>query len=190
MNNLPTCFVLGETGVGKSNFINAITHSNECKVSNGPESCTRNCKLVKTVLGNETFQFVDTPALSDVNNQKAIFEIKNEVSKYSNIKFLFILLDFQSRISRGLIEAIKTYMKIFPFYDFWNHVIIIFTKSYEDRGNGKDKILATLNETMKYNGMDLPSHIPIFFVDLRKNREENWRKELGVIESILKNGFK
>ena len=65
MNSLPTCFVLGETGVRKSNFINAITQSNECKTSNGPYSCTKNCKLVKTVLSNETFQFVDTQALLD-----------------------------------------------------------------------------------------------------------------------------
>ncbi len=91
MNNLPTFFVLGETRVGKSNFINAITQA---------LFLYKNCKLVKTVLGNETFQFVDTPALLDVDvdKEKVINEIKNEVSKYSNIKFLFILMDFQSLI--------------------------------------------------------------------------------------------
>ena len=99
-------------------------------------------------------------------------------------------MNFHNRISRGLIENIKIYMKIFPFYDFWNHVIIIFTNSYEGRGNRKDEVLANLKNSMKYINIDLPPHIPIYFVDLREDREENWRRELGLIEFILKNGLK
>ena len=78
MSRVPTCFVLGESGVGKSTFINAITHSNECKTSYGPEACTIYCKLVKSELGNKSIQFVDTPALSDIHwDKNSLKEIKN-----------------------------------------------------------------------------------------------------------------
>ncbi len=61
---------------------------------------------------------------------------------------------------------------MFPFYDFWNHVIIIFTNSYIGRGNRKDEVLSNLKNSMKYINIDLPPHIPIFFVDLKGQRRE------------------
>ena len=42
------CIVLGETGVGKSSFINGITNKQEaCKVSNSARACTTKFKIVK-----------------------------------------------------------------------------------------------------------------------------------------------
>ena len=41
------CIVLGETGVGKSSFINGITNKQEaCKVSNSARACTTKFKIL------------------------------------------------------------------------------------------------------------------------------------------------
>ena len=52
------CLVLGETGVGKSSFINGITNQKEaCKVSSKGKACTTKFKIVKTRNENSQYLF-------------------------------------------------------------------------------------------------------------------------------------
>ena len=37
--------LLGETGVGKSSFINSITNSNECQIGHSSKACTEQIQI-------------------------------------------------------------------------------------------------------------------------------------------------
>ena len=186
MSKVHTCFVLGECGVGKSTFINAITGTKQCYCSDSPYPCTKYYQLVKTEFENETFQFIDTPAIDNPSifdnsqNEMSIKEIKDAISKYSNIQVLIILLSYENpRISQGFNNALKTYMKIFPFKDFWSHVIFIYTKSYSRHSKHeldykRSKVLDKTINGLR-NTFGLKTNIPIFFGDF--SGEENWEME-------------
>ena len=51
--------VLGETGVGKSSFINAITQKYTCKVSSEPKACTIDYDIINCSHKGKEFFFVD-----------------------------------------------------------------------------------------------------------------------------------
>ena len=79
--------LLGETGVGKSSFINSITNSNECKIGHSSKACTEQIQIVKYFYDGYNIFFVDTPGLNDprgdFNNIMQIQQIKNKF--YINI---------------------------------------------------------------------------------------------------------
>ena len=59
-----TSIVLGETGVGKSAFINAINQKRELKISDGPYNCTKYIQGVIRKYNGQSFLFLDTPGFS------------------------------------------------------------------------------------------------------------------------------
>ena len=67
-------------------------------------------------------------------------------------------------------------MKIFPFKDFWSHVIFIYTKSYSrlSSDNERSKVLDKTINGLR-NTFGLKTNIPIFFGDF--SGEENWEME-------------
>jgi len=62
-SNKFSCLVLGETGVGKSSFINAITKTSKCEVGNEGKACTRDYDIIITNYNSNNFIFIDTPDL-------------------------------------------------------------------------------------------------------------------------------
>jgi predicted GTPase len=95
-------FVLGETGVGKSSFINGITNSNNCEVGDKGKACTVKFKISRVNIGYSQYSFIDTPGLNDAKgDEKNINEIKNGLSDYPNFRCIIILLKFQdTRLNR------------------------------------------------------------------------------------------
>ena len=66
------CLVIGETGIGKSSFINTITKSNEINASNSYyktqsniNACTKKFQISRTSYAHNTYSFIDTPELND-----------------------------------------------------------------------------------------------------------------------------
>ena len=51
--------LLGETGHGKSTFINKITNSTQCKVSPRANAYTKNIQMVKLFEDGLNFYFID-----------------------------------------------------------------------------------------------------------------------------------
>jgi ribosome biogenesis GTPase A len=68
LNNGYFCIVLGETGVWKSSFINAITRKNSCKIGNNAKAYTLNFKIESTSHNKDNYFFIDTPG--EVNELK------------------------------------------------------------------------------------------------------------------------
>jgi GTPase Era involved in 16S rRNA processing len=194
MNEDYICLVLGETGVGKSTFINGITRTKECKVSNKGKACTRNFKIVRTQYNRSIYSLIDTPGLNDAKgDEKNINQIKTALSYSPNFTCILFLLKFQDiRLTNSTTKNLKILMQCFPLKYFWKHVFIVRThadtssKKFErekakirnsivDSLNGKDENdnqdqkdyddFKDLKNYMIQNNIEFPQAIDEFYVD-------------------------
>ena len=110
-----TSIVLGETGVGKSAFINAINQKRELKISDGPYNCTKYTQTVTRKYNGQSFLFIDTPGFSSPNEDEkeyAFLEIERSFHTYKDlIRCILILKNFNDRrIRRNEFEFIQRIM--------------------------------------------------------------------------------
>ena len=131
------CLVLGETGVGKSSFINAITKTQQCGVGNGVKACTTDYDVINTNYNNNTFLFIDTPGLNDAKGDKDnIKQIKQAIVDYPEFRCILILMKFQDvRLPNSMVNTLQKYMGCFPLKEFWKHVFII--RTHADKSHKK-----------------------------------------------------
>lgn len=136
--------VLGETGVGKSTFINSITKSKNCKTSYDVTRCTNKYNVTRTIHNEKEYYFIDTPGFLEARGDEVYLnELKKAIIEYPKIRCLIILIHFEDRrINQILLENIKLLMEYFPTKKFFEHVIIVRTKAY-------DKYLKFSKEKMK-----------------------------------------
>ena len=186
------CLVLGETGVGKSSFINAITNSNNCEVGDEGKACTVKFKISKANIGNSQYSFIDTPGLNDAKgDEKNINEIKNGLSEYPNFRCILVLLKFQdTRLNRTTLNNLQTFMKCFPTKKFWEHVFIVRTHAEKNsrsfnqtKKKLKGEIVNSINNYddfkdfknfMIKKNIELPQKIDEYFVDNVKDEPDNF----------------
>ena len=123
------CLVLGESGVGKSSFINSICKTNKCKVKYTVDACTVDYDIIETKHNNNTFIFIDTPGLNDPKGDTGnLKQIKNIIVKHPEFTCILILMRFEEvRLTKCMVDTLKQLMNCFPIKDFWDHVIIIRT---------------------------------------------------------------
>ena len=197
------CLVLGETGVGKSSFINGITNQKEaCKVSSKGKACTTKFKIVKTRNENSQFYFIDTPGLNDAKgDEKNINEIKTGLSDYPKFRCILILLKFQDqRLKDTDIKNLRIFMQCFPSKKFWEHVFIVRThadtsskKFNKEKKKVEGKIVESINERdfidfknfMTYRNIELPTHIDEFYVDNDDQDENNYSNNEEEFDKIF-----
>lgn len=202
------CIVLGETGVGKSSFINAITRKNNCKIGNESKACTINFKIESTLHNQDNYFFIDTPGLNDAKgDEKNINEIKTSLSDYPNFRCILILLKFQDlKFTTTIINNLKIFMQCFPTKEFWKHVFIV--RTHADPGsrgfaNDKKKIEGAIVKSITSNEkdfidfknfmdkkkIDLPENIAEFYVDNVNDGSDNYefnKKEFNKIFNEIK----
>ena len=186
------CLVLGETGVGKSSFINGITNSNNCEVGDEGKACTVKFKISKANIGNSQYSFIDTPGLNDAKgDEKNINEIKNGLSEYPNFRCILVLLKFQdTRLNRTTLNNLQTFMKCFPTKKFWEHIFIVRTHAEKNsrsfnqtKKKLKGEIVNSINNYddfkdfknfMIKKNIELPQKIDEYFVDNVKDEPDNF----------------
>lgn len=190
-NNDYICLVLGETGVGKSSFINGITNGKECTVSNKGKACTTKFKIVNIEHEGCIYRFIDTPGLNDAKgDEKNINEIRTSLSDYPKFRCVLLLLKFQDkRLTDVNIKSLKTFMECFPSKQFWKHVFIVRTHadtSSKKFKKDKEKIKGTIEESinepdfinfkefMEQKKIELPKNIEQFYVDNDNEDEDNY----------------
>ena len=172
--------VIGITGSGKSEFINALAGEKVCEVSNKAESKTKEIQIVELLYKNNKFNVIDTPGLDDSkNNTKNIELIKNLLDTIPKIKKLLLIKHYNDvRFPESLQNALQVYMKAFPLKNFWEHVIVVNTyanpgdetfRDFMEQPHEKyiEKILNCDNliEFMKNNSINIPEDIKEYYVD-------------------------
>ena len=188
-----SALLFGETGAGKSSFINAFFEKKVAGVSGGAEKCTKEVIPIKDKRGSEEYTFIDTPGLNDIEkeeekNKKEIMDtIENEIKGNSEVTIKCILIFSEythDRLTGSYINALIFLMDLFPFKDFWKHVIIIRSKTtyinqYEENKERIDKMFAKKKQSlldgiienedlvkkMKDLNINIPDKINMKFVD-------------------------
>ena len=137
ISNINKILVLGKTGNGKSTLCNYILgyEKNKFNISNSADRCTTNVQGCISKKFPDIFM-IDTPGLDDPHgeDQKIINEIREQLktNHCQGIKAIILLVNLNdTRLSSDDQRIISIYAKMFPNRDFWQHVGIVFTKSYE-----------------------------------------------------------
>lgn len=66
-NNLPTLWLLGKTGAGKSSLIHAVTGDSKVEIGNGFRPCTMASAIYHFPMDKPLLRFLDTRGLADAN---------------------------------------------------------------------------------------------------------------------------
>ena len=184
--------VLGKTGVGKSSLINGISNEIRCFVPESTTSGTKEFEEINVSVGEDLYQFLDTPGLlaaGEGEDDKYIDEIKKAVSYYPEFKCILLLLNFQDdKLDGPIIQMLQNYMNIFPVKYFWEHVIIVYTRSYRFNKTHKAKIenrkgifVKDVNEKDEFKSfrkfmddknINYPNSVKEFFVNSERDLED------------------
>ena len=183
--------LLGETGNGKSTFINQITNKNECIEGDDCEAVTTEPKMVNLDYEGYNFYFIDTPGLNDKKGDEGNLKKLNELRKCPRINCFIIVLKYNDlRITESIQRSLIEFMKIFPSKTFWDNIIIVRNWSFDEFRKGK--ILEgirndqKLTEFMKSKNINIPNEIKEFYIDL-KSYDSKKRELLCQILEVIKN---
>ena len=196
--------LLGETGVGKSSFINGITQTQNCEIGDDSSSCTKNIKMVNKIINGTNFYIIDTPGFQDSNiKEEKIIEILQDLRKYQRICSILICLKYnETKLSKYVKKILMEIMNIFPSKDFWEHTLIIRTwcqlsdAKLENHKHKYDGILLQginndqeLIKFMQQKNINPPSELLEFYVDsdteIDERTEEEYQKILEKIKKLL-----
>lgn len=131
-----TFLLLGRTGVGKSKLAKILSEDKSIKVGETFLPETKIPKCYNCELDDFRYSVIDTPGYDDLNgNDKTIFKhIDNFLtSELYKIKGIVLLYSFQDqKFGNNHLEGLNRILKLIPINNFWDYVIIIFTRTYTD----------------------------------------------------------
>ena len=131
-NEVNYILVLGESGVGKTTFINTIIKSNIFETSKGRDMCTKKCSIGRLTFKNKHYSFIDTPDFNDPSG-KSENEINKAINETPNIKCIILLFSIlEKRIAQSTAKLLEKLIKRFPIKNFWEHIIVVRTRVDED----------------------------------------------------------
>jgi len=184
-----TVIGIGETGMGKSTFLNAYLKKKAFQDSNSPDSCTKKTSVDSNIINNQTRKAIDTPGIKDTDNtdQENVRQLVEFLLNYNDgINVVAIVLNGQNdRYTRDTEKFIKIAHQMFNHPDFWEHLCIIFTKWYavmnddQKRIKKKEYKKRVIESIRKYTESDVNIELPMFFVDSPNyENEEKTKAEL------------
>ena len=184
-----TVIGIGETGDGKSTFLNAYLQKNTFKSSDDPNSCTKLTSAQSNIIDNNKFTAIDTPGLKDTDNtdQENVRQLVEFLLRYTNgINVVAIVLNGQiDRFTIDTKKFINIAHQMFNHPDFWEHLCIIFTKWYscmneEQKKMKQEQYKKEVVEYIRYyTCSNINIDLPVFFVDsLNYKTDEKTREEL------------
>jgi len=185
-----TVIGIGETGDGKSTFLNAYLQKNTFKSSDDPNSCTKLTSAQSNIIDNNKFTAIDTPGLKDTDNadQENVRQLVEFLLRYANgINVVAIVLNGQiDRFTIDTKKFINIAHQMFNHPDFWEHLCIIFTKWYScmneeqkemKQEQYKKKVVKYIRD---YTCSNINVDLPVFFMDsLNYKTDEKTISELN-----------
>ena len=144
-SNKKGVIVLGETGVGKSNFGNFLIKSQKFKISSSTNSETQQVSYGES----SQIIMIDSPGINDSSlddeeiEEKHLIDIVKAFKQAKYLNTILILLNYQQpRLSRNLKIMIKLFCSIFKISLFMKHLGIGFTRCFDEDGRPSEEELA------------------------------------------------
>ena len=165
------CVVLGETGKGKSSFLNAALKNHGVdqilETNDLGEGCTKGIKPCSPIdIGDDKYIFIDTPGLNDKDlDEQTKKALRHQATNPNNrISAILICLHIDDkRLSNSIQEMLKEFMNCFPLKDFWEHVLIIRThvrnNNLKKSGNLEKYVIEKLGDYMSQKNIANPSDL-------------------------------
>ena len=198
-----TVIGIGETGMGKSSFLNAYLQKNSFVASDSPDSCTKITSVDSNIVNNQTRKAIDTPGIKDTDNtdQENVKQLVQFLLNYTDgINVVAIVLNGQNdRFNRDTEKFIKIAHQMFNHPDFFEHLCIIFTKWYNIMTPEQKKIKQeeykkrVIESITRYTEQNINIELPMFFVDSNNyNNEQNTISEFERFNAFVtsKNAMK
>ena len=163
--------LLGETGAGKSTFINSITKKKECLESARSTSCTQEVKFVNLFYSGYNYYFIDTPGLNDSKGDEESKKMLKKISQRGILTTIILVQNYNNvRLSNSNMKTLETFMNIFPSENFWEHVLLIesfyFVEINKDPLAKSIIVNETLKKYMEDNHIIIPEEIKTFKMNL------------------------
>ena len=186
-----TVIGIGETGNGKSTFLNAYLQKEAFTRSNSPNSCTKLTTVQSNTLDNKIFKAIDTPGIKDTDNadQENVKQLTKFLLRYQDgINVAAIVLNGQKdRFTSDTQKFIKIAHQMFNHPDFWEHLCIIFTKWFSENMNENQKKKKqeqykkeVVEYIRDYTCSNINVDLPVFFMDsLNYKTDEKTISELN-----------
>ena len=184
-NDKKGVIILGETGVGKSNFGNFLIKTNNFKTSSSTNSETQH------VIYGESKEIIviDSPGANDSSQnddieEEHLIEIVKAFKKAKYLNTILILLNYQQpRLSKNLRIMIKLFSSIFKISFFLKHLGIVFTRCFDEDGRPEqedldekkkewDKEIKLIIKSTLINEELTDDKIQYFFVNLNPKKKE------------------
>ena len=162
------CVVLGETGKGKSSFLNAALKNHGVNqtldTDNHGDGCTKSFNPCKPIsIDDDKYFFIDTPGLNDDDlDEKTKEALRYQATNQNNrISAILICLHIDDkRFCTSVRDMLKEFMNCFPLKDFWEHVLIIRThvrnQILGQSGNLEESVIKKLGDYMRQKNIDPP----------------------------------
>jgi len=170
-----TLVALGQTGAGKSCFLNAYLRLSNDRflIGDSPDAVTQLTQIKHNMIdglkrcGIDTQGINDTQGLDSVHVQQMVQFLR---SYPHGVNGICLVINVQhDRFDEGTKKLVRLMHNFFNNNDFWNHVAIVFTKCYRQvpvnknvkRNEYRAKVTQLVNECT--NG--LSPLLPVYFVD-------------------------
>jgi hypothetical protein len=172
--NYVTCVLIGDTGVGKSEFGNRYLGNRTFEANDSPDPVTLAPKMESTTENGLTRYVIDTEGHADGNSisSEQIQKLALFLKEWKfGVNAICIILNGQcDRFSQGIKDTLRWTYNTFGTPDVLSHICIIFTCCYDiiKRPNRERKTTEYRKHVQDFlhdvSGVTVPI-IPIFFVD-------------------------
>jgi hypothetical protein len=174
-SNCISCVLIGDTGVGKSEFGNRYLGRQMFKASDSPNPVTLEPKSQPAVIDNLTRHVIDTEGYADGNSisSEQIQKLAAFLKTWKHgVNAICIVLNGQhDRFSQGTKDILRWIYNTFATPEVLDHICIVFTRCYDgisqpNRQLKRTEYMAHVQEFFKQvSGVKSVPEIPVFFVD-------------------------
>jgi GTPase SAR1 family protein len=176
-----TILVIGQTGAGKSEFGNAyLKDCDAFEASDSADAVTIETHAKERIIDGAVRCCIDTQGLDDTQGVDAA-HIQQMVefmrSWQKGVNAVAIVINGQApRLDAGTQRLIKIINNFFNNQEFWNHVCLIFTKSYEVNPVNRNrveqeyrkKVQDIVVECNNAEQVVVRPQLPVFIVDSKR----------------------